>query len=562
LKRRASWSFLLVLVAAGVIWVLPFRQPDCNTASHFALVQSLAAGSRTIDRVHGESCDISWWHGNYYANKAPGLAIATVPWYLAVKALNLLRPDPASAAAYPRAMRAMPRRNIWLMALWGSVLPALGLLLLVRRFAERISAGSGTPAAAILAFATLLSPFGGLYFSHALSAFLVFASFAAVAGPTTVRRAAAAGLLAGAAVVVEYPNGIIALVVAAYILAYPGERQRRIAAYLVAFAAGVSPLIAYGWWTFGTPLHLSYVGAVLIPGITGHDVLGANSTGFFGVEVPSVGRGLAILAANKGLLAVSPVLALAPSGIVLLWRESRRREAAAITAVVVLYVLYNAGYYSPLGGATPGPRFLVAILPFLAVAVAATTQRHRLTLALLATASTLVLLAADLTQPLISFPYSTHDWWYWIRHGDFTTTVFGPGRHGWFGASLIALAVAAGALGAALSAAGKHTHEHRSQPQRISSGLIALSAWSCLLLGFEEFSHSTVGRFAIAACLATLLAAARLGVIGIAPAAGVALTVALTTQPTLAFAIATSLAGATLAVLLVARGRARSAVPT
>ncbi len=69
-----------VLVAAGVAFVLPLRQPNCNTASHYATLQTLAAGQRTIDAIHGESCDISWWHGHYYANKAPGVALFALPW--------------------------------------------------------------------------------------------------------------------------------------------------------------------------------------------------------------------------------------------------------------------------------------------------------------------------------------------------------------------------------------------------------------------------------------------------------------------------------------------------
>ena len=111
---RGNALFAVVLTCAAVVWALPFRQPDCNTGSHYALVQTLAQGSKAIDRIHGQSCDVSWWHGHYYANKAPGLALATVPWYVVVKSLGLLHADPASTADFPRAMRAMPRRNLWL----------------------------------------------------------------------------------------------------------------------------------------------------------------------------------------------------------------------------------------------------------------------------------------------------------------------------------------------------------------------------------------------------------------------------------------------------------------
>jgi hypothetical protein len=176
--RRPAILFAIVLVAAGLAYLLPFRQPNCNTSSHYALVQTIAHGEKTMDRIHGESCDISWWHGHYYANKAPGLALVTVPWYLALHALGIVRPDPLAQRSYPAAMRALPRRDLWLMGLWGAVLPALGLLILVRSVAERLAPGTGVVAAATLAFATLFLPFSSLFFAHVLAAFLAFAAFA------------------------------------------------------------------------------------------------------------------------------------------------------------------------------------------------------------------------------------------------------------------------------------------------------------------------------------------------------------------------------------------------
>ena len=173
---RSGLLFALVLAAAAVAFASPFRQPNCNTSSHYALVQSLADGSATIDRIHGESCDVSWSGGHYFANKAPGLALVTVPWYALVRGLGLIHADKAAGQPYPVAMRAIPRRDLWLMTLWGAVLPALGLLVLVRQAAERIEPGSGTAVAATLGFGSILLPFASLFFSHALAAFLAFAA--------------------------------------------------------------------------------------------------------------------------------------------------------------------------------------------------------------------------------------------------------------------------------------------------------------------------------------------------------------------------------------------------
>ena len=265
------------------------------------------------------------------------------------------------------------------------------------------------------------------------------------------RRVLAAGVLAGFGIVVEYPLALFALVLGAFV-ASRRPYARNALAFAAGAAIGVAPLLVFDAWAFGSPFHLSYAGAVLVPGVTGHDVLGANASGFYGVAWPTFSSALLIMFGVRGLLSLGPVLALAPLGVVLLWRGGRRREASFVTAVCLLFIVYNAGYYSPLGGATPGPRFLVCVLGFAALALAPLVRRVPLSFLVLLTSSAAVLLIAHITQPLISPPYNTGDWWQWIRGEGYSSMIFAPTSHEWFAAipltivALVALAAVAASL--------------------------------------------------------------------------------------------------------------------
>jgi len=491
-------AFALVLAAAAVAFASPFRQPNCNTSSHYVLVQSIASGSSTVDSIHGESCDVSWWHGHYYANKAPGLALATVPWYELVRAVGLVHADRAAHGPFPAAMRAIPRRDLWLMALWGAVLPALGLLILVRRAADKLEPGSGTAVAATLGFGSILLPFASLFFSHALAAFLAFAAFMLVMERSGKRsgRVLAAGALAGLGIVVEYPLALFALVLGVYV-ASRRPHARNALVFAAGAALGVAPLLVFDAWAFGSPFHLSYAGAVLVPGVTGHDVLGANSAGFYGVRWPTFESALQIMFGVRGLLSLGPVLALAPLGVVLLWRRGLRGEASFVTAVCLLFLVYNAGYYSPLGGATPGPRFLVCVLGFAALALAPVVRRVPLSFLVLLTSSAAVLLIAHLTQPLISPPYNTGDWLQWIRGEGYSSMIFAPTSHDWLAALplTIAAVVALAAVGATLLP---------WSPGDLLPAVAVLAAWCLGLASLPQAERFRSGSLAAAVAVVAL----------------------------------------------------------
>ena len=446
---------LVALAYASVI-----QSFSWNQTSHYALIRSLGHGVAHIDRYQGTTGDKAFFEGHWYSSRAPGLAIYALPWYGFLTGVNA-----------PQVARASPAQHhddemIWAIGLWGNVLPALVIMLLVRWLAERVEPGTGTITAVAVGFGTLLLPLGTLLFSHVFSACLGFAAFVLLwrdrDGPKRLWRPALAGLLVGYAMVAEYPLLFVAIVLGAYLLV-DRDRIRRLAAYGAGALVGIAPLAIYDQWAFGSVWHVAY--ADLPP----------HQSGFFGIRPPDLSAAASILISSRGLFTLTPLLALGVWGIVLLYRRGRRAEAVSIAAICLLYIGYNAGYYLPFGGAVPGPRFLTTMLPFLAVPVALVWRRAPGPTIALAAISAVTMVLATVTHPLVGYQAETAAWTRYAANGFFQPTVataLGAGR-GWLSQIPFGVfAVAALALAAATAPRLEFTR------RTLAAGAAVAAAWA------------------------------------------------------------------------------------
>jgi len=200
---RATALYVVVIAAIGLAWAMPLASVGCAQSAHYAATRSIAEGHPYIDRYANTTCDLVRTNGHYYAAKGPALELWSAPFYLLLRSFGAVPANPNAHLSYPDAMAGIPLRAVWQIGLWAVVLPAIGLLLLIRRAVEWIEPGLGTAAAAILGLATLVLPF------------------------YAIRQA---------------------------------PRLRRLALFAAGGLVGLLPLLAFDTWAFGNPLRLAYAG--------------------------------------------------------------------------------------------------------------------------------------------------------------------------------------------------------------------------------------------------------------------------------------------------------------
>jgi hypothetical protein len=456
----------LALVAA---WIVPAQGDGWNQNAHYALVRALAEGKPNIDQsvveMRGETGDVAFFHGHRYSAKAPGLAFWSLPPFVTLKAAGDAKPT------------GDLHRILWFLGLWGTVLPAAALFLLMRKVADRIAPGYGAVTAATLVVATLLLPFATLFFAHELNAALAFGAFALLwherHSGAPLRVLAFAGLLVGFAITVEFHSAIIAAALGCYVLA-GGRRIVRALAFAGGGALGVLPTLLFNQWAFGSITHLSYAGVA--GGVW-------NRKGFFGVTTPSFHVASEILFSTIGLLRLAPVLLLGAVGIVFLYRRGQRAEALLISGLSLAYLLFNSGYLDePFGGWSPGPRYLVPIVPFLVFPLALVYQRLPITTIVLAAASALEMVVVTMTHPLLAV---FGGWFGRLRARDFGDTVFGFGEGSQRAMPLFALLLLLATCSAILATPRPHLSR-----RDFSRAALALAAWLLIANRSPELIHN------------------------------------------------------------------------
>ncbi len=380
-KKESLVHFLLFLILLVTYTYIFPRWADWSQNSRANLTLAIVDDhSLMVDKYMGNTGDYAHYAGHYYTDKAPGPSFAAVPFYAAARpllrsapmqaAIERLSQSPAFADTLNEQGTGLLTDKIYYMAVLMIItffvitIPAALLGVLLYSFLRILTVGREWAIAITLIYglATTAFTYSSVFYSHQLTAFLLFAAF--FLGFRIRRKEISpawvilAGGMLGFSLISEYPTFLIAAAIFLYILlTIPNKTWT--AGFL---AGGLIPgalLIAYDMAIFGTPLPIGYEYS--------ENYTAVHNVGLFSLTYPHLSYLWGITFGSfRGLFYVAPVLLIAVSGLIVWWLWGRFRAEALISAwAFVSFLLFNGSSIMWQGGFSVGPRYLVPMLPFL-----------------------------------------------------------------------------------------------------------------------------------------------------------------------------------------------------
>jgi hypothetical protein len=214
--------------------------------------------------------------------------------------------------------------------------------------------------ALIFALATPAMPYASTAFGEPLAGLLLVLAVTGLMMRSSARGLALAGLCGGLLVGVNTAYAMTFLVLSVWVLvaAWPRRDWRSMTAFLGAAAGPLLLIAMYNTARFAGPLETGY-----------HFETGEGFT-----VNPLFGAYGMLVSPYRGLLWYSPTVLLSLAG----WPALRRRASGlawGTAALCILQVALFAAWWSWHGGVSWGPRFLIPVVPVLAVWLAPVIER-------------------------------------------------------------------------------------------------------------------------------------------------------------------------------------------
>jgi len=375
-RNDRTWLLLFAGVCFIYLYFIPYFRALNNPNENARVYQVRAAVelhklsvNEQIARF-GMVNDLGRREGLLYSGKAPGATFLGAPIYAALRAADRALGLPADAP---------PFRLIYVLRLFGTLLPTLGFIYAFRRFLGRYVREEPVANALtlVLALGSMLLPYALIFVNHSLTAACAFGAVIAAHAAARAEPAAARGrlraivapfawlFLAGFLIAFSAALDYALLPVAILVLLYSASVVRFRPGLLAAAAVGgLIPSVAtaiYHQICWGSPFRTS-LGFLANPAF-----LENHSKGLFGIVGMTRESMFGILISpSQGLLFFMPISALALVASIAACIRSRYKRIAVLSgSISILMIVYVGSLTNWYAGWTVGPRYMTVIVPFL-----------------------------------------------------------------------------------------------------------------------------------------------------------------------------------------------------
>jgi hypothetical protein len=304
--------------------------------------------------------------GRFYSDKAPGMAAAAFPGFAAAWFLT----KPTHFEERERLFLAS-----WVACATSSGLAvAIGSVLFFDLLSQFVSARAALVTAVTIVFGAAPLPYATVMFSHSLVVGLLLMSlwviFKVVPGNEQFQRSNSrwclvAGYCLGWALASEYTIGLIVIGLGVYILAILDRTNLKMV--LAGFIPPLLMIPLYSWSTVGNPFALPYSYQASFP---------AMREGLFAIKWPNPVTAFHLLCgSSRGFFFWMPFMAMVFFGYSGLARYSRKLFWLTLIVPALHVIVLSGREWDWPAGPTLGPRFLVCLLPLLAIPCAFGLQR-------------------------------------------------------------------------------------------------------------------------------------------------------------------------------------------
>jgi hypothetical protein len=386
-KQKRNWADWLIAIFlffffSSVYYATASGITSSNDGSHYALIRTMV-DNRTFaleqfdDYAEGNDIAITE-DGRLFSDRPPGTALVGTLFYTV-------------GGILPEPLQKLPSRH-------DDQNPRLAYVLLLPAFAGAgtavvlyaimrlldISRAATVTAVLMFGLGTVHWKYSSVLYSHALSAFIVI--LAVYLSMLTVRRGYETpavfgflGFILGFAVLTEYSNGLLVLILLGYLLLNSRQNEWRdlTVPFVLLMGGGLISALFLAYYNnqnFGSPLTLSYSYAINYPWASSFATTFNYplAAGLEGLLIGGSGDGWCggLPCPNQGLFALSPVLLLAIPGWFFYFRDARRE--CLLTAVLFLVYLLLFARHRTFHGFTADGRYLAPYIGLLAIPLAYT----------------------------------------------------------------------------------------------------------------------------------------------------------------------------------------------